>query len=258
MGLEGQVAWITGSSSGNGRAIAERYAREGAAVLCSDIRPDPDPRGYDEGPPTHELITAAGGRAVYVNCNVSDQQQVDDALAACIAEFGRLDIHVANAGIAPLVHDLVDEEFADYERLIDINQHGVWRTCRAAARQMVARGGGGRIIVLSSIAGMTGIDAGADYVMSKHAVMGLVRVLARQVGPHSITVNSINPGYVRTVMNRESLDDPARTALLQSRGSLPRLGEPADVAGAAYFLASDDAAWVTGIALPVDGGYTAR
>ena len=94
--------------------------------------------------------------------------------------------------------------------------------------------------------------------MSKHAVMGLVRVLARQVGPHSIPVNSINPGYVRTVMNRESLDDPARTALLQSQGSLPRLGEPADVAGAAVFLASDDAAWVTGIALPVDGGYTAR
>ena len=83
---------------------------------------------------------------------------------------------------------------------------------------MVAQGGGGRIIAISSIAGLTGIDAGADYVMSKHAVMGLVRVLARQVGPHSITVNAINPGYVRTVMNRESLDDPARTALLTSQG----------------------------------------
>ncbi len=258
MGLSGQVAWITGSSSGNGRAIAERYAREGAAVLCSDIRPDHDPRGYDTGPPTHELITAAGGRAAYVTCDVADPVQVDAAMAACIAEFGRCDIHVANAGIAPLAHDLVDEEFSDYERLIDINQHGVWRTCRAAARQMIAQGDGGRIMVLSSIAGLFGIDAGADYVMSKHAVMGLVRVLARQVGPHWITVNAINPGYVRTVMNRESLDDPARTALLQGQGALPRLGEPADVAGAAYFLASADAAWVTGIALPVDGGYTAR
>jgi glucose 1-dehydrogenase len=258
MGLEGQVAWVTGSSSGNGRAIAERYAREGAAVLCSDLRPDPDPRGYDVGPPTHELIMQAGGRALYVNCDVADHVQVEAALAACVAEFGRCDIHVANAGIAPLVHDLVDEEFAAYERVIEVNQHGVWRTCRAAARQMIAQGGGGRIIALSSIAGLAGIDAGADYVMSKHAVMGLVRVLARQVGPHSITVNAINPGYVRTVMNRESLDDPARTALLQSQGSLPRLGEPSDVAGAALFLASDDAAWVTGIALPVDGGYTAR
>ena len=258
MGLEGQVAWVTGSSSGNGRAIAERYAREGAAVLCSDIRPDPDPRGYDVGPPTHELIAEAGGRALYVSCDVADQVQVDATLEACVAEFGRCDIHVANAGIAPLVHDLVDEEFAAYERVIEVNQHGVWRTCRAAARQMIAQGGGGRIIALSSIAGLAGIDAGADYVMSKHAVMGLVRVLARQLGPHSITVNAINPGYVRTVMNRESLDDPARTAQLQSQGSLPRLGEPSDVAGAALFLASDDAAWVTGIALPVDGGYTAR
>jgi NAD(P)-dependent dehydrogenase (short-subunit alcohol dehydrogenase family) len=258
MTLSGQVAWITGSSSGNGRAIAARYALEGAAVLCSDVREGPDPRGYDEGPPTHELITAAGGRAVYVNCHVADQEQVDAALATCVEEFGRCDIHVANAGIAPLVHDLVVEEFADYERVIEVNQHGVWRTSRAAARQMIAQGDGGRIIVLSSIAGLAGIDAGADYVMSKHAVMGLVRVLARQVGPHSITVNAINPGYIRTVMNRESLDDPARAALLQSQGSLPRLGEPADVAGAAYFLASADAAWVTGIALPVDGGYTAR
>ena len=94
--------------------------------------------------------------------------------------------------------------------------------------------------------------------MSKHAVVGLVRVLARQLGPHSITVNAISPGYIRTVMNRESLDDPERTKLLLARGALPRLGVPADVAGAAAFLASDDAAWVTGVALPVDGGYTAR
>lgn len=258
MGLQGQVAWITGSSSGNGRAIAARYAREGAAVLCSDIRPDPDPRGFDEGPPTHELIRAAGGRAEYVDCNVADAEQVEAAMAACLGHFGRCDVHVANAGVAPLRHDLVDEEFADYLRLIEINQHGVWRTCRAATRHMVERGGGGRIIVLSSIAGLYGIDAGADYVMSKHAVMGLVRVLARQVGPHSVTVNAINPGYIRTVMNRESLDDPARAALLQAQGALPRLGEPEDVAGAAMFLASDDAAWVTGIALPVDGGYSAR
>ena len=84
MRLAGQVAWITGSSSGNGRAIAERFAREGAAVLCSDVREDPDPRGFDEGPPTHELITAAGGRAAYVRCDVADAGQVAAALAACV------------------------------------------------------------------------------------------------------------------------------------------------------------------------------
>jgi NAD(P)-dependent dehydrogenase (short-subunit alcohol dehydrogenase family) len=258
MRLAGQAAWITGTSSGIGRAIADRFAREGAAVLCSDLRPEHDPRGFDSGPPTHELITAAGGRAAYVHCDVADPAQTDAALRACVEQFGRCDIHVANAGIAPAVRDLFETADADYARVIEINQTAVWRTCRSAAAQMVAQGGGGRIIALSSIAGLTGIESGADYVMSKHAVMGLVRVMSRQLGPHGITVNAINPGYLRTAMNRESLDDPERTRHLIGEGSLPRLGEPADIAGAAAFLASGDAAWVTGIALPVDGGYMAR
>jgi NAD(P)-dependent dehydrogenase (short-subunit alcohol dehydrogenase family) len=258
MRLAGQVAWITGTSSGIGRAVADRFAREGAAVLCSDVRPEPDPRGFDSGPPTHELIAAAGGRAAYVHCDVADPAQTDAALEACVEQFGRCDIHVANAGIAPAARSLLEADYAAYERVIEINQNAVWRTCRAVAAQMVAQGGGGRIIALSSIAGLTGIDSGADYVMSKHAVMGLVRVMSRQLGPHGITVNAINPGYLRTAMNRESLDDPERTRFLIAEGSLPRLGEPADIAGAAAFLAPGDAAWVTGIALPVDGGYTAR
>lgn len=258
MRLDGRVAWITGSSSGNGRAMALRFAAEGAAVLCSDVRPDPDPRGFDDAVPTHERIVASGGRAAYVHCDVSSDEQITEAVAAAVREFGRLDIAVANAGIAPLRHDLVDEPFDSYARVVEVNQHGVWRTCRAAARQLIEQGEGGRIIVLSSIAGLAGIEAAPDYVMAKHAVMGLVRVLARQVGPHSITVNAINPGYIRTVMNRESLEDPERVAHLTGLGALPRLGEPSDVAGAAAFLASDDAAWVTGIALPVDGGFTAR
>jgi NAD(P)-dependent dehydrogenase (short-subunit alcohol dehydrogenase family) len=258
MRLAGKVAWITGTSSGIGRAIADRFAREGASVLCSDIRPEPDPRGFDSGPPTHELIAEAGGRAAYLHCDVTEPAQIQAALQACVEQFGRCDIHVANAGIAPAVRNLLEADDAGYAHVIEINQHAVWRTCRAAAAQMVAQGGGGRIIALSSIAGLTGIDSGADYVMSKHAVMGLVRVMSRQLGPHSITVNAINPGYLRTAMNRESLDDPERTAFLIGEGSLPRLGEPTDIAGAAAFLASDDAAWVTGIALPVDGGYMAR
>jgi glucose 1-dehydrogenase len=258
MRLAGKVAWITGTSSGIGRAIADRFAREGAAVLCSDVRPDPDPRGFDSGPPTHEQIVQAGGRAAYVHCDVTDPAQTDAALAACVERFGRCDIHVANAGIAPAVRDMFKTDDADYARMIELNVNAVWRACRAAAAQMVAQGDGGRIIALSSIAGLAGIDTGVDYVMSKHAVMGLVRAMSRQLGPHGITVNAINPGYLRTAMNRESLDDPERTALLIGEGSLPRLGEPADIAGAAAFLASADAAWVTGIALPVDGGYTAR
>ena len=111
MRLTGQVAWITGSSSGNGRAIAERFAREGAAVLCSDIRADPDPRGFDEGPPTHELITAAGGRAAYVHCDVADAGQVEAATGGLRrASSAAATSTSPTPASRPLVHDLVDED----------------------------------------------------------------------------------------------------------------------------------------------------
>ncbi len=256
--LEGRVAWVTGSSSGNGRAIALRYAREGALVVCSDVRPDYDPRGFDAGPPTDELIRSEGGRAVYVDCDVTEAAGVAEAVRRGVAAFGRIDVCVANAGVAAReVVDLVDESFEAYRRTVGVNQDGVWHTARAAAGQMIAQGDGGRIIVISSIAGLAGIPAGAAYVMSKHGVMGLVRVLSQQVAPHRITVNAINPGYVRTAMNAESFGSSEGIARLQAQTPFPRLGEPEDVAGAAFFLASDDASWVTGIALPVDGGFTA-
>jgi NAD(P)-dependent dehydrogenase (short-subunit alcohol dehydrogenase family) len=248
---------VTGSSSGNGRAIALRLAREGASVLCSDLRPTPDPRGFDEGLPTHEAIAAAGGSAAYVGCDVTDAGEIAAAVGHCADRFGRLDVCVANAGVAPLVHDLVELSFEDYARVVEVNQHGVWRTCRAACAQMILQGAGGRVVVISSIGGLVGIEASADYNMTKHAVMGLVRTLCHQVARHRITVNAVNPGYVRTAMCAELFGDPERLALAEARTPLGRLGAPEDVAGAVAFLASDDAAWITGIGLPVDGGYTA-
>ena len=155
MGLEGRVAWITGSSSGNGRAIAERYAREGAAVLCSDIRADPDPRGFDEGPPTHDLITAAGCRAVYVDCNVADQQQVDDALAACIAEFGRLDAAFNNAGVMARITPVADSSRDEWDRVIGMHLRGVWSCMKYELRQM-ERQGNGAIVNNASVGALTG------------------------------------------------------------------------------------------------------
>jgi len=248
---------VTGAASGNGRAIALRYAREGAAVVCADLQAVPLADGFDAGASTHEAIVAAGGRASFVACDTSDGEQVAAAVAEAVARYGRIDVAVANAGISPRTYDLVDEPFDDYARAVAVNQHGVWWTCREAAAQMIAQGDGGRIITMASIAGLVGIDAGAHYVMTKHAVVGLTRTLARQLAPHAITVNAICPGYVRTSMNRPIWDDPGRLAQTAALTPLPRLGEVEDVAGAAFFLASEDAAWVTGIALPVDGGYTA-
>lgn len=255
--LAGRVALVTGAASGNGRAIALRLAREGAAVLCADLQVAPLAGGYDEGPPTHELILREGGRAAFLLCDVTDGDQVQAAVDAAVELGGGLDIAVANAGASPRSHDLVDEPWDQYELVVRVNQHGVWWTCRESVRRMVELGRGGRVIAIASAAGLVGTPTGVDYNTSKGAVVQLVRTLAGQVGRHGITVNAVCPGYVRTAMTRLIWDDADRLQRVRATTPLPRLGEPEDVAGACFWLASDDAAWVTGVALPVDGGLTA-
>jgi hypothetical protein len=250
------VALVTGASSGNGRAIARRFAQEGAAVVCADLRADPDPGGAEEGGLTHEEIVRAGGQAVFAQCDVTDGEQVRAAVEAATASFGRFDIAVANAGINLEIEDVMDEPWERYERVIAVNQHGVWWTCKHAASALVAQGSGGRLIAIASVAGLVAVPAGAAYGSSKGAVVQIVRTLALQLAPHGITVNAICPGWVRTAMTKETQADPGRLEDVRSLHPLGRLGEPEDIAGAAFFLASDDASWVTGVALPVDGGYT--
>ena len=254
--LEGRVALVTGSASGNGRAIALRYAREGAAVVCADVREDPDPEGFDGVVSTHEAIVAEGGRALFVHCDVVRGDEVEAAIATAVREYGRLDIAVANAGISFEVFDLVDEPWEDYERTVAVNQHGVWWTCRESVRQMIAQGGGGRVIAVASIAGLVGSPTGVNYNTTKGAVAQLVRTLAAQVASRGITVNAMCPGYVKSAMTAVLFSDPPRLERALAATPLGRFGGPEDVAGAAFYLASDDAAWVTGVMLPVDGGYT--
>lgn len=255
--LEGKVALVTGASSGNGRAIALRYADEGAKVVCADLSPDAIAGSWEETTPTDVLIRERGGEALFAACDVTVGEQVDAAVAMAIAEFGGLDIAVANAGISPKAHPLRDEPWEDYKRVQGVNQDGVWWTCRAASRAMVERETAGRIITLSSIAGLTGIQTGIHYNMSKGAVIQLTRTLAVELAPHMITVNAICPGWIQTAMTRDMWEAPERLAKLQGLTPMPRLGLVEDIAGAAFFLASADAAWVTGAILPVDGGFSA-
>ena len=251
--LEGRVALITGAMSGLGRAMAVRFAREGASVMCADVRTAPDP---ETGGPVHEAIESEGLSARFVQCDVSHGHAVRDALAATVDAFGRIDIAVANAGVSFASCDLMDEPLEAYERSVAVNQTGVWWTCREASRQMIAQGDGGRIIVTVSVAGLVAFPWSIAYNASKGGAMQIVRTLAAQVATHGITVNAICPGCVTTEMTREGHRDPERRRQLLGLHPLGRLGEPEDIAGAAFFLASDDAAWVTGVALPVDGGYT--
>jgi NAD(P)-dependent dehydrogenase (short-subunit alcohol dehydrogenase family) len=251
-----RVALITGSSSGNGRAIALRLAREHCAVVCADLVEAPDGEGFDDGPATHEAIAAAGGQARFVRCDVRDGEQVAAAVAAAVESFGRLDVAVANAGVSLAVQDLPDEPWEDYLRTVEINQHGVWWTCREAARQMRSQGEGGRIVVLGSISALVGVESGVHYNASKGAVLQIMRTLAAQLGPDRITVNAVCPGYVRSAMTRVIWEDEPRLQRAIDATPLRMLGEPEDVAAAVCFLASPDARWITGVALPVDGGWT--
>jgi NAD(P)-dependent dehydrogenase (short-subunit alcohol dehydrogenase family) len=240
--LEGKVALVTGAATGNGLAIAQRYLREGASVICADIE---EPPAEPESAGLHS-----------VRCDVTSGDDVQAAVAAAFTRFGRLDVVVANAGVHLGVYELPDEPFEVYRRTVEINQDGAWWTCREASRRMIEQGGGGRIVVIASIASLVGSPSGVAYNASKGAVLALVRTLAPQLAPHRITVNAICPGYVRTRMTHETQTDPVLLARAVGMHPLGRLGEPEDVAGAAFYLASDDAAWVTGTALTVDGGYT--
>ncbi len=255
--LQGKVALVTGASSGNGRAIALRYAAEGAAVVCADIRPLPIEGSWEDPVATHEEIERLGGRAAWAACDVTDGAQVAAAVQTALDACGGLDIAVANAGISPKAHPLRDEPFEDYRRVQAINVDGAWWTCREASRAMVEQGRGGSIVTLASIAGITGVQTGNHYNMSKGAVVQLTRTLAVELAPHMITVNAICPGWVRTAMTRDTWDEPDRLADLERRTPMARLGEVEDIAGAAFFLASDDSRWLTGAILPVDGGYSA-
>jgi NAD(P)-dependent dehydrogenase (short-subunit alcohol dehydrogenase family) len=247
--LTGQTALVTGAGSGLGVVFSQALAEAGAAVVCADVN-------LPAVTETARMIEGLGGQALPLDIDVTDEQLVAVMIARTLSRFGRLDIVVNNAGVAaagpPEALTL-----ADWRRVVDVNLTGVFLVARAAAREMIAGGRGGRIITMASIGGLVGIDSGVDYNMTKHAVVGLTRTLARQLAKHAITVNAICPGYVRTSMNRPIWDTPERLARVAALTPLPRLGEVDDVAGAAFFLASDDAAWVTGVALPVDGGYTA-
>ena len=249
--LEGRSALVTGATSGLGRAMALRFAREGASVVCADVRTAPD-----AGVPVQEALEAEGLEGRFIHCDVSKGEDVRGAVAAAVEEYGRLDIAVANAGIGIPERELIDEPVEEYERLVRVNQTGVWWTCREAARQMIEQGEGGRIIVTVSIAGLVAFPASVAYNASKGGALQIMRTLAAQVAHHRITVNAICPGCVTTDQTRAVHADPEEYRRLVALHPMGRLGLAEDIAGAAFFLASDDAAWVTGVALPVDGGYT--
>ena len=241
MRLEGKVAMVTGAASGIGRATSLTLAREGAAVMCADVNTE----GAQE---TADAIAAAGGTAAVFQLDVTDEEAVQAALAATVEQLGALHILVNDAGISGRTHE--------YHDVIDVNLNGVYY-CMKYGAALIEQHGGGSIVSLSSIMGLVGGSA-PGYTASKHGVLGLTRNYALMYGGRGVRVNCVNPGYIETPMTAQMLEDEQRRVDAVGLHPIGRLGKAEDVANAILFLASDDASFVTGVALPVDGGYTAQ
>jgi NAD(P)-dependent dehydrogenase (short-subunit alcohol dehydrogenase family) len=250
MQLMGKAALIGGAGGGICRAIAVAFAEAGAAVACCDI----DPEAAAE---TAQQVTAAGGRAVSHTCDVASEAATRDVADAAYDAFGRLDILVHGAAPHDPSGTIVETSLADWQRVLDINLTGAFLLSRAAVPHMIA-GGGGSIVFIASQLGRVGSPGRAAYCATKGALIQLAKVMAIDHAPQNIRVNTLSPGAVETqrTLNRYGSFAAANRAI-GPKHLLGRLGRPEEIAGAAVYLASDAASFVTGSDLLVDGGYTA-
>ena len=248
--VEGRIVLVAGAGGGIGSAGAEGLAREGAAVVCTDI----DAAAAEA---VAARIRAAGGRASAFALDVRDRAAVDDAVTAAVRTFGRLDVLLDCAGVS---HggSFLDLDHSEWERVIAVNLTGMFHLGQAAARQMVRQGGGGSIINVTSQLAEVARPERAAYVASKGGGRSLTHAMALDLAAHGIRVNAIAPGPTLTGLTRASYADPERRRSTIAQIPLGRLGDPQDLVGAILFLASDESIWATGSTITVDGGYNAQ
>jgi len=275
MGLvDGKVAFITGAGRGQGRSHAVRLAEEGASIvavdLCADIEAVPYPMAAEEDlRETAELVRAAGGRVLTAKADVRRAGELRSAVRAGLAEFGHIDIVLANAGIATMGTDLTDDEYeAAWDAVLDVNLKGVWNTVRVCAPSMIERGEGGAIVLTSSTAGLKGLSSPGSfghegYGAAKHGVVGLMRQFAVELSTARIRVNTVHPTGVDTMMVNNAAMEKFLGAFPDAVSSLTNLLpvellQPRDISDAVLFLVSDLARYITGVTLPVDAGFNAK
>src|SRR5438552_4934889 len=249
--FRGQVALVTGASSGMGLATTRAFAEAGAAVVLADINEEALRTATDE-------LTSAGHQAIGVTCDVSDEAQVAAMVARAGASFGRLDMAFNNAGIQVPPSDAADEPAEQFDRVNAINLRGVWACMKHELRHMRAQGSGA-IVNCSSLGGLVGLPSRAAYHASKHGVIGLTRSAALEYAPRGIRINAVCPGIIDTPMVASMLtSQPEAMKELMKEQPIGRLGRPEEIAAAVLWLCSPGSSFVIGHALAVDGGYTAR
>lgn len=248
--FDDKVAVVTGGGSGLGEAFAHRLASEGARVGVLDV----DVAG---GRRVATDIVAAGGAAMFVPADVTDEASMNAAVAQVALAYGRLDVAVNNAGIGGGMHPLTEFPVADWRRTIEVNLVGVFLSMRAEIPAML-ESGGGSIVNISSLVGAVAHPLTSAYVASKHGVVGLTKSAALEWGPKNIRVNAVGPTWVRTPLTEAVWNTDEQWAASDAEHPIGRCATPADIAALVAFLASDEAGIITGSLYMADGGYTAR
>ncbi|MBO0950026.1 SDR family NAD(P)-dependent oxidoreductase [Fibrella forsythiae] len=246
-----QVVLITGAGSGIGRATALAFAQAGARIVVSDVN-------GSNGQQTVELIRQAGGEATYIHCDVADPEQHTAAVAFAVGTFGRLDVAVNNAGIGGRFARLIDQTVSDWEQMMAVNLGSVFYGLQAQIRQMVQQPEGGRIVNVSSIAGVKGMPMGAPYSAAKHGVIGLTKTAALEYVKKNIRVNAICPVYTHSAMVQELMSTaPEMEERMRRVIPMGRFGQPEEIAQAIMWLCAPENDFCTGQAIQMDGGMTA-
>ncbi|SRR5579883_182814 len=248
--FDGKVAIITGGAAGIGRSTALAFAREGASVGILDVLDK-------EGVETAALLKAGGAEVKFLHCNVADAQNVKSAIDEIVSTFGRLDYAFNNAGTEGVSAPTADFTEENWDRVIDINLKGVWLSMKYEIPYMLKQGGGS-IVNNSSVAGLVGFAAGAIYTASKHGMIGLTKAASLDYIRKNIRINAVCPGIIHTAMiDRYTHGSKELEKQLIVGEPIGRMGKPEEIADAVLWLCSDAASFVTGIALPVDGGWVA-
>ena len=256
MRLDGKVCFVTGGASGMGRVAAAMFCREGAKVAVADVSPEP----LDASVAEAKAVARGEGDAFAVQCDVTREPQVKDAIAATVARYGRLDVLYNNAGIM-MAEDssVVDTEAWVWDRTLGVNVKGIYLCCKYGIPEML-ESGGGSVINIASFVALLGCSVPQDaYTASKGAIIALTKSLAVQFGPRGVRSNAICPGPIETpLMTAWLLTDPEANRIRLARNPTGRFGRPDDIVNAGVYLASDESTWTNGAVIVIDGGITSN